>query len=148
MRMAEVSEITVVRVPGSSALGRAAFELRHKVFVVEQSVPEHLEIDEDDQAATHFVAIFEGEIVGTLRVVFKPEHAKICRVAVCRDHRGKGIAQKMMVSAINYCRARGVERFYVAAQADKTEFYEKFGFATFGSKFMDAGIPHMAMKNY
>lgn len=142
------SEIKVARIPISSTLGKAALELRHKVFVIEQGVPEDLEIDEDDPTATHFVAIHEGEIAGTLRVVFKPEHVKICRVAICRERRGLGIARYMMIFAIDYCKALGVDRFYLAAQVDKLGFYEKLGFVPFGPQFMDAGIPHMAMKNY
>lgn len=142
------SEIDVVLVPPSSTLGRAALELRHKVFVVEQGVPVELEVDEDDPTATHFVAIYEGEVVGTLRVVFKPEHAKICRVAVCRERRGSGIARHMMNFAIEHCRALGVNRFCLSAQVDKLGFYEKLGFVAFGPQFMDAGIPHLAMKTY
>jgi predicted GNAT family N-acyltransferase len=141
-------EIDVVRVPLSSTLGRAALALRHEVFVVEQHVPIEMEIDADDPEATHFVAISEGEIVGTLRVVFKPEHAKICRVAICRERRGLGIARGLMIFAIEYCRSLGVERFYLSSQVDKVGFYEKLGFVAFGPQYMDAGIPHLAMKTY
>lgn len=141
-------EIEIVRVPYASTLGRAALALRHEVFVVEQHVPVELEIDADDPDATHFVAICEGEIVGTLRVAFKPEHAKICRVAISREHRGRGIARHLMIVAIDYCKGRGVDRFYLSSQVDKVGFYEKLGFVAFGPQYMDAGIPHLAMKTY
>ncbi|TNC12894.1 GNAT family N-acetyltransferase [Methylobacterium terricola] len=142
------SETDIIRVPASSTLGKAALKLRHEVFVVEQGVPVEVEIDADDPTATHFVALVEGEIAGTLRVVFKPEHAKIGRVVVHRDRRGSGIARKMMICAMDYCRGIGVGRFYLTAQTDKLGFYEKLGFAAFGAEFMDAGIPHLAMKTY
>ncbi|MBC9208980.1 GNAT family N-acetyltransferase [Roseomonas aerophila] len=142
------SEVCVIRVPASSTLGKAALELRHKVFVVEQGVPVEEEIDEYDPGATHYIALYEGELVGTLRVVFTPEHAKIGRVAVCLEHRGQGIARKMMSAAMEFCRKGGIVRFYLTAQTDKIGLYEKLGFVAFGSEFMDAGIPHLAMKTY
>lgn len=145
---AQTPEVHVIRVPTASALGKAAFALRHEVFVIEQEVPVEEEIDEYDPAATHFVAIHEGEVIGTLRVVFLPEHAKIGRVAVRADSRGSGIARRMMEVAMSACRAYGVDRFYLAAQTDKLGLYEKLGFVACGSEFMDAGIPHLAMRTY
>ncbi|MFC0406797.1 GNAT family N-acetyltransferase [Roseomonas elaeocarpi] len=147
--MSEVlRKASVIRVPAASTLGRAALALRHAVFVVEQGVPADEEVDEYDPAATHFVAIHEGEVVGTLRVVLLPEHAKIGRVAVRQDRRGSGIARQMLTAAMAHCRALGVERFFLAAQIDKLGLYEKLGFTAFGPQFMDAGIPHLAMKTY
>ncbi|SFU90934.1 Predicted N-acyltransferase, GNAT family [Methylobacterium sp. 174MFSha1.1] len=142
------SDTEIVRVPAASILGEAAMALRHDVFVVEQGVPADEEIDADDPVATHFVALVEGEVVGTLRVVFKPEspgQAKIGRVAVRRDRRGSGIARRMMLRAMAHCREIGVDRFVLAAQTDKLGFYETLGFVAFGPDFMDGGIPHRAM---
>jgi predicted GNAT family N-acyltransferase len=143
-----LSIASVVRVPVSSTLGKAALELRLEVFVVEQGVPLEEEIDEHDPDATHFVAIHEGEVAGTLRVVFLPEHAKIGRVAVRHECRGLGIARHMMTAAMEYCRTLGVNRFFLTAQVDKLGLYEKLGFVSLGEQFLDAGIPHLAMKTY
>lgn len=146
------SETGIVRVPAASPLGEAAMALRHDVFVVEQGVPADEEIDGDDPVAIHFVALVEGEVVGTLRVVVKPEqagtpeHAKIGRVAVRRDRRGSGIARRMMLRAMAHGREIGVDRFFLTAQTDKLGFYEKLGFVAFGPDFMDGGMPHRAMK--
>lgn len=142
------SEIYVIRVPASSTLGKAALDLRHQVFVLEQGVPVEEEVDEYDPEATHYVAVYEGELVGTLRLVFMKEHVKIGRVAVSFEHRGKGIARKMMVAAMDFCQKGGADRFYLTAQIDKITLYEKLGFVAFGPEFMDAGIPHLAMKTY
>ncbi len=80
--------IIVVQVPVFSTLCNAAFGLRREVFVIEQNVPQEIELDADDLTATHMVAIADGEVVGTLRMIAKPEHLKIGRVAVRRDYRG------------------------------------------------------------
>lgn len=146
--MTTPADLLVFHVPVFSSLCNAAFRLRRDVFVLEQNVPSNMENDADDLTATHFVAITAGEVVGTLRIVFKPEHAKIGRVAVDRAWRGRGIARAMMLCAMDHCRAGGVDRFYLTAQTDKVGLYEKLGFTAFGDEFLDAGIPHLAMRTY
>lgn len=140
--------ITILVVPPFSTLCNAAFALRREVFVWEQKVPEEEEHDADDMTATHFVAIAEGEVVGTLRLIDKPEHVKIGRVAVRQSFRGHGIAKQMMAAAMDHARAQGRDRFYLTAQSDKLGMYEKLGFAAFGPEFQDGGMPHRAMRSY
>lgn len=140
--------IIVVQVPVFSTLCNAAFGLRREVFVIEQNVPQEIELDADDLTATHVVAIADGEVVGTLRMIEKPEHLKIGRVAVRRDYRGRGVARQLMDFAMASARASGTTRFYLTAQSDKLGLYERFGFTAFGEEFMDAGMPHREMKTY
>jgi len=143
-----LQNLAVLRVLPFSTLCNAAFALRREVFVWEQKVPAELENDADDLTATHFAAVLDGEIVGTLRMIAKTEHTKIGRVAVHRLWRGKGIAKAMMETAMAYARAAGQTKFYLTAQTDKLAVYEKLGFVAFGDEFEDAGIQHRAMRNY
>lgn len=143
-----MTDVTILRVPAFSLLCNAAFALRREVFVWEQKVPEEEEHDADDLTAIHFVAIVDGEVVGTLRLIDLPEHIKIGRVAVRLAYRGRGIARHMIGAAMDHARARGVERYYLTAQSDKLGFYQSLGFAAFGPEFMDGGMPHRAMRNY
>lgn len=140
--------ITILPVPPFSTLCNAAFALRREVFVWEQKVPEEEEHDADDLTATHFVAIAEGEVVGTLRLIQKPEHTKIGRVAVRQAFRGRGIARHMIEAAMDHARSLGQDRFYLTAQSDKLAMYQKMGFAAFGPEFIDGGMPHRAMRSY
>jgi len=139
---------TILIVPPFSTLCNAAFALRREVFVWEQKVPEAEENDADDLTATHFVAITVGEVVGTLRLLDKPEHVKIGRVAVRQAFRGQGIAKAMIHAAMTHARQAGRDRFYLTAQSDKLGFYERLGFAAFGPEFIDGGMPHRAMRSY
>lgn len=141
-------KITVLIVPPFSTLCNAAFALRREVFVWEQKVPEADEHDADDMTATHFVAVVEGDVVGTLRLIDKPEHIKIGRVAVRAAFRGHGIAKQMMLAAMEQAKTKGRDRFYLTAQSDKLGMYEKLGFAAFGPEFQDGGMPHRAMRSY
>ena len=143
-----MSECVIVQVPLFSLLCNAAFALRREVFVWEQKVPEEEEHDEYDLTATHFVAVEAGEVVGTLRLIALPEHAKIGRVAVRQAFRGRGIARRLIGQAMDHARAGGQERFFLTAQSDKLGFYESLGFVAFGPEFIDGGMPHRAMRNY
>lgn len=143
-----MSDITVLLVPVFSTLCNAAFTLRREVFVWEQKVPEEEEHDTYDMTAAHYVAVVEGEVVGTLRVIELPEHIKIGRVAVRQAFRGRGVARRLMDKAMADAKARGHERFYLTAQSDKLGLYEKLGFVAFGPEFMDGGMPHRAMRTY
>lgn len=143
-----MSDITVLRVPVFSTLSNAAFALRKEVFVWEQKVPEQEELDSYDLTATHYVAVAEGNVVATLRLIAQPEHMKIGRVAVHQAWRGKGVARKLIEKAMADARAKGQERFYLTAQSDKLGLYEKLGFVAFGPEFMDGGMSHRAMRDY
>ena len=139
---------TILPVPVFSTLCNAAFALRREVFVWEQKVPEEEENDPYDLTATHFVAILDGEVVGTLRLIEGAEHVKIGRVAVRMSFRGRGIARQRIAAAMAHARAKGHERFFLTAQSDKLGFYERLGFVAFGPEFQDGGMPHRAMRDY
>lgn len=143
-----MSDITILSVPVFSTLANGAFALRREVFVWEQKVPEEEEFDSYDLTATHYVAIAEGNVVATLRLIAQPEHIKIGRVAVHQAWRGKGVARKLIEQAMADARAKGSERFFLTAQSDKLGLYEKLGFVAFGPEFMDGGMPHRAMRDY
>ena len=143
-----MSDPLILTVPLFSDLGNLGLALRREVFIHEQHVPAEEEFDGYDLTATHVVAIGDGDVVGVLRILFLPEHAKFGRVVVASSARGKGLASRMMRFAMDYASARGESRFYLTAQTDKLALYEKLGFVAFGEEFQDGGMPHLAMKTY
>jgi predicted GNAT family N-acyltransferase len=143
-----VSDPLILAVPLDSALGRLGAALRTEVFVGEQHVPPELERDAYDAVATHIVALIEGDVVGVLRIVFLPEHAKFGRVAVARIARGRGVASAMMRFAMDLAGSRGESRFYLTSQLDRVGMYQRLGFVAFGAQFTEAGMPHIQMKTY
>lgn len=143
-----MSNITILQVPVFSPLCNLAFALRRAVFIDEQGVQDE-EFDAYDLTATHFVAIVEGAVVGTLRLIATPEHMKIGRVAVARSARGMGLGRQLMQHAMAAARENGHTRFALGAQHDKTGFYETFGFRAFGEPADDgSGILHVEMRTY
>ena len=95
---------TIVEIRATDPLMPAVFALQHEVFVVEQVVPTELEVDEDDKFAAHLVALSDGHVIGTLRIMRHARMAKIGRMAVPASSRRNGIGRGLMEFRPRRCR--------------------------------------------
>ena len=120
--------------------------LRHLVFVSEQGVPIAEEADEHDAGATHFLAFDGNAPVGTARITYTPEMAKIGRVCVLPSHRGSGLGAALINAALAHIRAASTPLARLGAQVQAIGFYEGLGFSVVGEEYDDAGIPHVDME--
>jgi predicted GNAT family N-acyltransferase len=125
---------------------RAALELRHEVFVVEQRVPLEEEVDEHDGSALHLVAVEGDRVVATCRIVMEDATAKLGRVAVAASARRRGIASRLIDASEGHARTLGAERIALAAQTGALALYERAGYTPYGDRFPDAGIEHLMME--
>lgn len=116
-----------------------------RVFVKEQGVPRNIELDEDDQQATHLLACAGDKPVGTARIVFHRGSAKIGRMAVLKSYRGRGIGARLLKHSVAYAKRLQPKEIYLNAQVPVIGFYEKQGFKSRGAIFNEAGIPHRRM---
>ena len=117
-------------------------ELRHRVFVDEQGVPEVLELDEFDATATHWMARIQDTVVATARML---DSGVIGRMAVLKPYRGKGIGSALLTAMIKEAKARNYPLIQLGAQEHAIAFYKRAGFRVKGPRFMDAGIAHQHM---
>ena len=124
----------------------AALELRHDVFCVEQGVPERDEVDGRDPEGIHLVAVRDGEMLATCRILLVGTTAQFSRLAVRRSARRQGIATAMLAAADEESRAGGVRRIVLHAQTYARELYELAGYRPRGRVFWEAGIEHIAME--
>lgn len=134
-------------VDGGDSLSEA-FAVRRAVFVDEQGVPETIEMDGEDEAATHLVArdVGRDEPVGTARLRFGGDTATAERVAVLRQYRGDGLGHRLMERAEAEARNRGCTRMQLDAQTHVEGFYAGLGYRTVSDDvFHEAGIPHVEM---
>ena len=120
-------------------------EIRRVVFIVGQDVPEDLERDGADDEAIHLIAFHEGRPIGTARLLVDGDHAKIGRVSVLEDLRGRGHGTALMNFALDELRRESVRVAKLASQTHALEFYEALGFVAEGPEFLDAGILHRNM---
>jgi len=135
----------MIRVEETSDITKC-LEIRKAVFVIEQNVPEDLEIDGEDDGALHVLA-YDGQTpVGTARVLLYGTTAKIGRVCVLKSHRGKGIGAVLIEECQRAARGQGATRAILGAQVPALGFYEQLGYRAYGDVFDDAGIPHKMME--
>lgn len=124
-------------------LGASAGKVREDVFVAEQGVPAEMEYDSWDPSSLHALARGpSGEPIGTGRLL--PD-GHLGRMAVLKDWRHQGVGTVLLLRLMEAARRRGVERLALNAQVSAAAFYRRFGFASEGAEFMDAGIPHVRM---
>ena len=74
----------------------AALALRERIFCGEQGVSFEADQDGRDPEATHIVAVDDGAVIGTCRLLFRGHVARLGRLAVERDRRGDGIAAEIL----------------------------------------------------
>jgi predicted GNAT family N-acyltransferase len=122
-----------------------AIALREEVFVREQNVPAEEEVDGRDEEALHLVALEDGRVIGTLRLLFDGTSVKVGRVAVERDRRRRGLAAAMLDEALAEARRRGCTRARLASQVEVVPLYERAGFRVESEEFEEAGIAHVWM---
>jgi len=125
---------------------KAAFAIRHKVFIEEQGVPEDLELDELDPLAIHALAFEGSECVGTGRLVNIGEQiGQIGRMAVLPRFRNNGFGRAILKKLMDQARVEGMVSLILHSQVMAIPFYEKQGFQIQGGIYDEAGIPHRNM---
>ena len=162
----------VVKLVETEEERQAAFAIRVRVFVQEQGVPVEEELDEDDEAATHAIAMLGGNAAGTGRVLClyspiaadqasgqpgystdrdailraKRGEARIGRMAVERAWRRKGIGSRILRTLEEEARQRGMAEAVLHAQTYVKSFYAAQGYVEEGEVFLEAGIEHVQMR--
>jgi predicted GNAT family N-acyltransferase len=137
---------TILEIQGADPFMSEIYALRRRVFVVEQGVPEEMEIDEHDKDAVHLAAVSNGHVIGTLRILPDGRTAKIGRMAVSASWRKQGLGREMMEFAAAIVLRRGAEEIILGAQLSAREFYKRLGYKEEGPIFDDAGLPHVIMR--
>ena len=125
---------------------REAHVIRRRVFIEEQSVPEDIELDDDDAHAFHVLAILDGAAVGCGRFVAHGDEVKIGRMAVLANLRTHGIGRAILESLMRAAKEQGYRLAILHAQLTAEEFYLKCGYRPVGEVFEEAGIPHRKME--
>ena len=123
-----------------------ALQVRREVFILEQRVPEELEIDEFDPFAFHALAYSDNTCIGTARLLINDDGSgQIGRMAVLIPFRNKGLGRQIMKALIESAKLKGISSLELHAQVSAIPFYEKLGFIANSPIYDEAGIPHRNM---
>lgn len=119
------------------------WQLRESVFVVEQQCA-YPELDGRDlePGTRHVWVESDGAPVGYLRILDDGQ-VRIGRVLVASAYRGRGLAARLMRTALDLV---GDRPSRLDAQSYLAGWYAGFGFERSGEEFLDDGIPHVPMR--
>lgn len=123
-------------------------KLRSEVFVVEQDCV-YQDLDGKDEKALHVLGLEEGKLVAYARC-FQPgdyfEEAAIGRVLVRENYRKLGYGHEITKVSIKAIKTKyKADKIKISAQTYLVIFYESHGFKTTGDRYLEDGIPHIAM---
>lgn len=117
-------------------------EVRRRVFIEEQGVPESMEWEASDAACSWFLAQAGGDTIGIVRLT--PD-GRLGRMAVLGPWRRRGVGRALLDVALRAARTAGWPEVTLHAQIDAIPFYRRAGFVADGDIFIEAGIRHRAM---
>lgn len=136
-----------VRHAVSAADRDACLAVRRTVFVDEQGVAPEAETDAHDATADHLLALAGARPVGAARWrAVGQGRAKIERVAVLKEARGRGAGVALVRAALARIAAAGIGEAVLHAQTPAAGFYGRLGFVAEGGPFDEEGIEHVRMR--
>lgn len=128
----ENKTIIKVELVTSEELQKLAMAIRKQVFVKEQGIPEAKEFDGNDFCSAHIVAYAEiGRQklpIGTMRIRFFSDFVKFERMAITKDFRKAGVAEKIMKFGVNYSSQKGYRRVYGMCKKELLLRWEDAGY--------------------
>lgn len=122
-------------------------DIRRRVFIEEQKVPEELEWDEHDATAIHMVALDGNKPIACVRIVQEGVFGYIGRMAVLVQYRKQGVGRILLNAAEDYA-AKTLKMVTLRAnvQTHAYGFYQSLGYEPDSAFNLDAGIVHIGMK--
>ncbi|CAM2009510.1 GNAT family N-acetyltransferase [Acanthopleuribacter pedis] len=117
-----------------------AKELRHRIFVEEQEIPQALDHDGFDLHSMHVLVFADDEPVATGRWREEPETwADLSRIAVLKAYRGNGLGAMVVEALLAWAEEAGMQRAWLEPHAHLEAFYNGFGFERRGEGTEVAG---------
>ncbi|WP_229239776.1 GNAT family N-acetyltransferase [Echinicola soli] len=120
------------------------WDLRHRVMWPDQPI-DYVKLEEDHHGQ-HFGLIQEDKLITVISVFIKDDQAQFRKFATEISLQGKGLGSILLQHAISRLEKEGIHRIWCNARADKTAFYEKFGFQRTLQTFVKGGIDYVIME--
>lgn len=138
-----MTDIQVIQALEDEAF-EAVYDIRRKVFVEEQGVPETEEYDGYEPISHHYLATVDGQVAGCARWRITPwQSIKLERFAVLKPFRGLGVGRALLQTILRDLPSG--YPVYLHAQESAVPFYEKNNFLVEGERFWECEIPHFKM---
>ena len=116
------------------------------MFCGEQGVSPEADRDGRDPESLHVVALYDGRVIGTCRLLFQERVARLGRLVVEPEMRGRGVAAAILREADRVAVDGGADRIALHAQTYALTLYLENGYVQRGARFTEEGIEHVAME--
>lgn len=129
--------------------------LRQRVLRPHQSLDQVALPGDDDPDSGHFLALDEGEVIGTGSVRREsppwapdtPSSWRLRGMATAEEWRNRGVGAAVLAAVVEHVRGQGGGRLWCTARMPAVPFYCRAGFATRGESWIDPVLgPHVAME--
>ena len=126
-----------------------SFKIRKKVFCEEQNISIDIEFDNLDHLCEHFLIYKENKAIATARVRKKSDLIfKIERVAVLLEYRKLKVGTLLINEIIKYYHKINKKNSIILnSQVAVEDFYKSLNFTSYGDRFLEDGILHIAMRH-
>ena len=109
----------------------------HFGFIDESCNPDLDDIEQSYLAAGNdfYVAKCDGQVMGTVGLLFEARHARIVRMSVAKSHRNRGVATALLDKCIAVAKQRGLLEIVAFTEphwSNAVSFYAACGFVQFG----------------
>lgn len=132
------------------------YDVRIKVFHIEQKFPLETEIDDMEDASAHFLLRLTPSLepIGTIRVYKMPgaNYYKSSRLAVLKEYRRHRFGRELVLSLHDWVKGQALQegtlesvKIACHSQIPVKAFYAKFGYEPVGAEFDEEGDPHQKM---
>ena len=107
-----------------------AYYVRIQAMARKHSISLRKEFDEYDTPDTKYIVIMDGFLpIATGRLIFTSDtNAKIGRIVVLEEYRGKGIGRLVVSECEKWLKEEGIISVSVDARENKSGFYKKLGY--------------------
>lgn len=124
------------------------FIVRGIVYVDEQNCPYEEEFDLNDYTSTQILGEIGKEPILSARIRYFGPVAKIERIAIRKEYRGKGYARDLIEFIIKFCETKGYQTIYLHAQERLEKLYYQYGFRKKGELFSFSNYEYIEMIRY
>ncbi len=125
---------------------RAAYKIRHEIFVEEQKLFSRSDRDNLDSRAVHLVALVQDEVVGTVRVYERDKGIWYGgRLAVRKPYRGR-VGGLLVEKAVQMVKEQKAKRFLAYVQLSAVSFFKRRRWKPVGKPVEYHGKLHQLME--
>ncbi len=121
-------QIPMVKVAQNIEEMMQAFVVRAAVFMSGQHCPYAEEFDGNDFTATQILGLIDEEPVAAIRIRYFSSFAKLERLAVRSEFRGRAVAATVIEFALELSRRKGYRKVPGPAEEQLHSFSRRFGF--------------------